>query len=98
MSAQSCPICHQQFVSPSQAAVSAAYFAGSQGLGFSAASLRGQRVRLVFASPAHASQFASLLSEQVFSASPASPLGAVAFGFIRQRGRVVVLSGFRCSC
>jgi len=100
MSTQSsvCPVCHQQFVSPAQAAQAVSQFAASLCIGFSRISVRGQRVRLVLCCAAHASQFVSLLAEQVFSASPASALGAVAFGLHGQRGRVVVLSGFRCAC
>ena len=100
MSTQSsvCPVCHQQFVSPAQALAAISQFAASQGIGFSRISVRGQRVRLVLCCASHASQFVSLLAEQVFSASPASALGAVAFGIHGQRGRVVVLSGFRCAC
>jgi hypothetical protein len=94
---QECPVCHQQFVGSAQVAISVAYFAGSLALAFSAVSLRSQRVRLVFSSPFHAALFVSLLSEQVF-ASPVGVLASVAFGIIRQRGCVVVLSGFRCMC
>ena len=93
-----CPVCHQQFVSPSQAAQAVSQFAASQCVGLSRVSVRGQRVRLVLCCISHASQFVSLLSEQVFSASPASALGAVAFGVHSQRGRVVIISGFRCAC
>jgi len=99
MSTQSsvCPVCHQQFVSPAQALAAISQFAASQGIGSSRISVRGQRVRLVLCCASHASQFVSLLAEQVFVSS-VGPLAAVAFGLHGQRGLVVVISGFRCAC
>jgi len=100
MSAQSsvCPVCHQQFVSPLRAAQAVLHFGQSIGALPVHNAVFRSRVRLVFASSAQAALCASLLSEQVFSAAPCSPLFAVAFGVIRQRGAVVILSGFRCAC
>jgi hypothetical protein len=92
-----CPVCHSFLTTPAQVLAAVSQFAASQVGQMPRFSVRGQRVRVVCCCVGHASSLASLLSEQAFEED--SPvLFAVAFSIIRQRGCVLILSGFRCAC